>query len=245
MKATSTAARPNSFSPFPRYWMGGDPFASHFFNALSCSFPLGERAFVDSVLPYATLVENETQQKEVRLFLIQEANHSAAHRQFNRRLSEMGYPVDAMEAYLQRFIDLGKKAPPIQNLAVTVCFEHFTAILSAVVAGEKKWFARAPAEIAELWAWHAREEIEHQSVAFALYRRAGGARLRLWVTMLFVTILFSIEILGILALFLKKDGLVYRPSVWLKGSFYLWGFPGILRRIVPSYLSFFWPGFTP
>ncbi|MEB3733038.1 metal-dependent hydrolase [Halopseudomonas pachastrellae] len=29
--------------PLPRHWLGGDPFKTHFFNAMSLLFPDGER----------------------------------------------------------------------------------------------------------------------------------------------------------------------------------------------------------
>ena len=34
---------------FPRRWVGGDAFLSALFNALSMSFPVGERFFIDAV----------------------------------------------------------------------------------------------------------------------------------------------------------------------------------------------------
>ncbi|MBM4204256.1 MAG: metal-dependent hydrolase [Gammaproteobacteria bacterium] len=33
----------------PKYWFGGLPFETHFFNALSTTFPEGERFFIQSV----------------------------------------------------------------------------------------------------------------------------------------------------------------------------------------------------
>ena len=33
----------------PRYWLGGDPFKTRFFEAMSLTFPDGERYFIDCV----------------------------------------------------------------------------------------------------------------------------------------------------------------------------------------------------
>src|ERR1700741_3492934 len=64
-----------------RWWHGGDPFATAFYNALSATFPKGEAFFVESV----RLFREGTPPKlaeEIRAFVTQEVMHSREHVQF-------------------------------------------------------------------------------------------------------------------------------------------------------------------
>ena len=63
----------------PRYWFGGDVFITHFFNALSSTFPEGERFFIRSVRRYADRIDNAALAREVTAFVGQEGRHSKAH----------------------------------------------------------------------------------------------------------------------------------------------------------------------
>ncbi|MFM2256876.1 MAG: hypothetical protein RIQ28_723, partial [Pseudomonadota bacterium] len=61
-----------------RWWHGGDPFATAFYNALSSTFPKGEAFFIDSVKAF----RNGTPPKlaeEIRAFTMQEVIHSREH----------------------------------------------------------------------------------------------------------------------------------------------------------------------
>jgi predicted metal-dependent hydrolase len=50
-------------------WLDNDPFKTAFFNALSMSFPAGERFFIDSVRNYQDEVKDPKLKKEMsRLF---------------------------------------------------------------------------------------------------------------------------------------------------------------------------------
>ena len=45
------------FREVPRYWADNDPHFTHLLNALSATFPEGERFFVDSVRLFQDLLE--------------------------------------------------------------------------------------------------------------------------------------------------------------------------------------------
>ena len=63
----------NLSSETPRYWLHDDPFATHFFNAMSSTFPEGEKFFVRSVQHYRSGVKNEKLQDQINEFIGQEA----------------------------------------------------------------------------------------------------------------------------------------------------------------------------
>src|SRR3982751_6014432 len=79
-----------------RWWMGGDPVATAFYNALSATFPKGEAYFVESV----RMFRDGTPPKlagEIKAFVTQEVMHSREHVQFNRRALDAGYDLSRLE----------------------------------------------------------------------------------------------------------------------------------------------------
>ncbi|HIV69686.1 MAG TPA: metal-dependent hydrolase, partial [Candidatus Aquabacterium excrementipullorum] len=64
----------------PKYWMGGDPFKTRFFDAMSTLFPQGEKFFITSVREYRDKITDPKLLQEVKDFTRQEAQHSMVHR---------------------------------------------------------------------------------------------------------------------------------------------------------------------
>ena len=56
-------------------WLGGDVTATAVFNALSLTFPIGERLFIDSMRNYRDQLSGELL-AETKAFIAQEAIHS-------------------------------------------------------------------------------------------------------------------------------------------------------------------------
>lgn len=44
---------------------------------------------------------------------------------------------------------------------------------------------------------------------------------------------------------LAKDGLAWKPRVWIDGARFLWGRDGVLRALIPDYLEWYRSGFHP
>ena len=57
----------------PRYWFGGDPFMTRMFDALSLTFPDGERYFIQSVRLFRDQIQDPELQQRVADFIRQEA----------------------------------------------------------------------------------------------------------------------------------------------------------------------------
>jgi len=232
-----------------RWWMGGDPVATAFYNALSASFPKGEAFFVESVRAFRDGTPPKLA-REIKAFVTQEVMHSREHVQFNKRAHEAGYDLSRLEARIEWRLSITRSRPPVVNLAATMCLEHFTAILAHQLLKDPRHLAAADPESAALWRWHAIEEIEHKAVAYDTWRHATRRwpRFKRWKVkakvMLFVTRNFVVDrSLGTLWL-LEQDGIA-GPKAWARMLWFAWVRPGMLRRILGAWASFFRPGFHP
>jgi len=161
-----------------RDWHGNDPFRTAFFNSLSLTFPKGEKFFIDSVRAFQRGVHDPKLSQEIRGFIGQEAIHSREHKQMNDVLcSARGYDANYMDARLDRDTAwANENLEPITRLGATVTTEHLTAILGNALLTNPAWLDGADPRMAELWRWHAIEEVEHKAVAFDTYIASGGTR---------------------------------------------------------------------
>jgi len=228
-------------------WSGGDPFRTAFFNALSITFPLGEKFFIDSVRAFSKQIEDENLREDVRGFIAQEAQHHREHQKYNERLCELrGYDLAEMEArWSSRITWTGENASPIQRLAVTVAFEHLTALLADGILRSTSWFEGVDPRIVSLWKWHAVEETEHKAVAFDVYRAVGGDEARRCRMLRAVTLLLARDVARNMYEMLKVDGKHLDPRVWWSGLRFLFGRNGLVTRSVRGWRSFTRAGFHP
>jgi predicted metal-dependent hydrolase len=232
-----------------RWWYGGNPAASAFYNVLSLTFPRGEAFFIESVKHYRDKTQ-EPLTSQVTAFIAQEAIHSREHAHFNRQVDEAGYDLGPISERFAANLALSKERPPIVNLTATMAFEHFTAILAHAWLKHDRYFKGAPEEIANLWRWHSMEEIEHKAVAYDTFNTVlkDLAPHKRWLLrtniMLRISRLFLINRSRDMRDLFVQDG-INTPSTWAKVAMYLLIYPGLLRQIFPAWLAFFRPGFHP
>jgi predicted metal-dependent hydrolase len=232
-----------------RLWHGGRAEATAIYNALSATFPRGEAFFVESVRAFrdgapAKLAE------EIKAFTTQEVIHSREHLAFNRRAADSGYDLTKLEEQVLKRLAVTKSRPPIVSLAATMALEHFTAILAHQLLRDPSHLAGADREAAELWRWHACEEVEHKGVAYDTWLHATKhwTRTKRWSVkakvMLYITRNFVVDrTAGALEL-MRQDGLV-GARAWARLLWYVWVRPGMFRKIAGAWLKFFLPGFHP
>jgi hypothetical protein len=232
-----------------RWWLGGDPVGTALYNALSATFPKGEAFFVESVRAFRNGADPKLA-AEIKAFTTQEVMHSREHVQFNKRAHEAGYDLTPLEERVDRRLDLVRSKHPIVSLAATMALEHFTAILAHELLSDPRHLAGADAETAAMWRWHAVEEIEHKGVAYDTWLHAtrGWPRFKRWKVkakvMLLVTRNFVVDrTLGTLEL-LRQDGIA-GPRAWMRFFWFAWVRPGMIRKILGAWASFFMPGFHP
>lgn len=232
--------------PMPRHWHGGDPFKSHFFNAMSVLFPEGERFFIHSVRLFREQIKDPLLLEQIRGFIGQEGHHSREHESYNQRLRELGYDIDYLERGVKRRIAFVKKRfPPEGMLAGTCAVEHFTAILGNVLLTNPLMLEGADPQMARLWRWHALEETEHKAVAFDVYMRVCGDRKLLRKAMRRSTFFFTLDTTRGLIHMLKRDGLLWNWRIWRDGISWLWGKQGVFRSLIGVYKDFYRDGFHP
>ena len=233
----------------PRWWLGGDPVGTAFFNAFSATFPLGERFFIDSVRHYRDRAEGKLKQ-EIAAFITQEAIHTREHVAFNRQVTDHGYDVARMEARTKARLDIARSRHPVAQLGATVALEHFTAILAHAVLADPRILAGAPDEARRLWTWHAIEEIEHKAVAFDTFLKvtetlSGFRRWRIRTALMSVSTWFTVRtvLLNMRDIY-RQDG-VDDVRTWARTLAWFFVRPGLVRRVLPAYLAYYLPGFHP
>ena len=232
-----------------RWYMGGDPVSSAFFSALSATFPLGERFFIDSVRPWQGLLGPKLA-GEVTAFIVQEALHTREHLVCNELIAATGYDASGMEARTRAVLAPYRVTAAERQLGLTIALEHFTALFARAVLTRPELLDGAPAEVRALWRWHAMEEIEHKAVAFDVFDAISASwsrprryafRMRALVEASWV--LMSVVARNMTDLF-RQDGLP-QLATWARAIGYFFGWRGVLTRMIGGYMAWLRPGFHP
>jgi len=225
----------------------GDTWSTLYFNALSITFPIGERFFISSVAHYLPQITDPKLRAEVTAFIQQEALHTREHIEYNKAIQSVA-DVAAMEVILQNHIDFVKsKLSPLHRLAATAALEHFTAIMAKDTLESKTQLAKADPQYARLWTWHALEECEHKAVAYDVFQtvtegKKSAMRRRV---MVLVTINFLRRNAQFMTKLMKAQGHARNPIAWAKLIWSVFGAPGPMRRIIPNYLKYYKAEFHP
>lgn len=234
-----------------RYWHGGDPVTTHFFNALQAMFPEGERFFMDSARDVRDMLGKDNipaeLNEQIRLFIRQEAMHGREHDAWTTALISLGYiGMEGFDLKLKRDNKWSKKhLKPIWRLAMTAASEHFTASLAHLFVYKRPDFIeQAASPFRELLVYHAMEEVEHKAVCYDLYNEAKGGYFLRIAGMVFVTFDLLIRLRNRQEYLLKKDG-QWTPENRKKARDLLWGKEGIMRVLAPYLLQYFRPDFHP
>ena len=114
-------------------WANDDAFLTAVFNALSFSFPKGEKFFMNSVRAFKDEVSSEMSE-EIRIFCIQEATHTREHIKYNQLLCELkGYDLEKLESIFVKSLEKSHtdKVDNKTRLAITTAIEHITATMGA------------------------------------------------------------------------------------------------------------------
>ena len=161
----------------PRYWHRQQRLTTHLFNALGLIFPAGERFFIRTALEALPHVTDATLLAQVRGFIAQESHHAVEHERVFRVLEEQGLPAAELARSVERLLErMGELRLSLEvRLGVVAALEHFTATLAEFAFARDVLDSAHPA-MRELFLWHAAEEIEHQCVAFDLFRSVDASQ---------------------------------------------------------------------
>lgn len=230
----------------PRYWCDDDPWLTHFMNALSITFPHGERKFIESVKAVRDRVKNPATLADVAGFIAQEALHSREHSALNDALGQQGYGIALLEdefgALMKR---RGQKESKKTALAMTAAVEHLTALFGRALLTDERIRAMMHPDVRPMWTWHALEEIEHKAVAFDVYQDVFNDNFTRRLALLAATFGFFTFTHYAQYELLKQDGLANKPALWFKGLWRMWGPKGLVRQTVPAWLDYFRRDFHP
>ena len=228
-------------------WLAGSKEKTLFMNALSMLFPVGERFFIHAVNGHRQFVTDPKLKAEVKAFTQQEGLHTREHISYNEALNTV-LDADGIEKNFDNYVEFMKKTLGIKRALLATCaFEHFTAILAESVLDHPEYLAGAREDYARIWKWHALEELEHKAVAYDVYRAAYGTKLE-W-NRIAVMVLVTVQFFGFLNKrlyeLMKAQGLQRNPLSWAKLAWFMFGTPGIFRRIIPLYVKYYAVKFHP
>ncbi|MEZ5995257.1 MAG: metal-dependent hydrolase [Hyphomonadaceae bacterium] len=231
------------------HWLGGDPVGTAVFNALSLTFPDGERMFIDAVKHYRGELSGKLAD-DVKGFIAQESVHAREHHSLNQLIDRDRYPAHEVEASIQERVAISRARGPMRMLIATIALEHFTAMMAEMHARHKDLFDNVEPGLERMWRWHAMEETEHKAVAYDVYMHVTRdwpplkRYLRRCIAMGVISVLFTRNITHYAARLLEADG--YAPKDALKAvKQFVWKKPGIFSRGWRSYFAWYRPGFHP
>lgn len=197
----------------PRYWLKGNPVATHFFNGLNMLFPDGERFFVKSVYDHLDRITDPVLREQAKGFAGQEGQHANQHEKYFDVLRAQGYEVDTFLRRFRRFYQFNNRwLPASLRLSITAGAEHYTALFGANVIEDRELLSDAPESMRNLLVWHATEEIEHKAVAFDVLQATHPSYLLRVLGFLMATLtLFGWSIAGTRML-LRQDGITRQQA---------------------------------
>ena len=233
----------------PRFWFGGDPFRTRLFDALSLTFPDGERYFIESVRLFRDKITDPDLKQRVADFIRQEAQHGLAHDKMNQVMKDQGMPVEQFIHFLTRlFKSELKNRSPQYNIAMTAAAEHLTALMAETFYSKKETLKDAHPYVRALLAWHSIEEMEHRDVAFDVMKQVGEVpestrkfALAFTTVMMFNFTLYRANVM------LEHDGFtrLERFKMVAKGLPWFVGKKGIFSAMRSQYLDWFKKDFHP
>ncbi|WP_421864761.1 metal-dependent hydrolase [Parvibaculum sp.] len=227
-------------------WHGGSPVRTALFNALSLMFPVGEQFFIDSVKKFRGGITDPVLSSEIRGFTAQEAVHSREHRRYNEIVcAAAGLNVEDVEKPIRgRILWAEKHRKPLEHLAMTVAYEHLTAILSDAMFRNESTLQGAHPKMKELWLWHGLEETEHKAVAFDVYVASGGTVGLRRRALIIVTVNITRDLIRNMRRLLKNRK-ISTFLIWREAFGFIFGKHGALKGIWQPYRDFYRRSFHP
>lgn len=232
-----------------RHWFNGDPWMTHWMNAILAAVPDGERWVMNSArIQLDNLKDPEVRQAAIN-FCKQERIHAREHDEMNKACVEHGVPIDVVERVFTRIrTSLQGSLSPDMQCSIAAAFEHFTAIISSVMLENPDLFDETDPELRAMLFWHFVEETEHKGVSFDVFVEASGGGLSGYfkrVGGMGLAVAVGVPIMvGNQAYLLYKDGQLTNWRSAIRMSDKLFVRPGIFTRIFAShFLPYFSPDF--
>lgn len=179
-EATGMTVRRMRF-PYPdsatAHWNAARPEFSHVVNGGSLAMPYLEPYLIETMRKARAQITDPNLQRDVDLYIAQEATHFRQHQQWNKRLADMGYKsVGPHEAQLKADYDAFTATRSFAfNLAYAEGFEAMGLTVGHMLVEDREFlFKDADPAVASMILWHFVEEIEHKTVTFDVFKALDG-----------------------------------------------------------------------
>jgi hypothetical protein len=236
-----------SFSDsIPKYWLAGNPVQTHFFNAINLFVVSFEDFMARIMRDRLAHIEDEEFARQIRGFMGQESTHSFVHAKYLQNLREQGFQIDGYLSTAEHIFSdwFEKRLGPRVSVAMIAGFEHLTAVLAELILSGRM-VREAEPTMAEMWEWHAAEEIEHKALAFELLKRTSRSYLLRMVGALLGALVVAGFIGAGMVLLLRQEGLLWRKETRTDLKTLLFGPGRMAARLVSLFLEYFRPRFHP
>ncbi|MEQ9519420.1 MAG: metal-dependent hydrolase [Parvibaculum sp.] len=227
------------------HWNAKRPEFSQMVNAASLAMPYLEPYLIRTMRKARPLITCPALQKELDLYVAQEATHFRQHQKFNDELAAMGYaalaPFEALLA--EDYKTLEEERSLKFNLAYAEGFESMALALGEMLIDDRDFlFGGSDPHVASLILWHFVEEIEHKNVAFDVFDHLYGSYAWRIIGLVYATgHIFFRTGQGYRAL-LKEDGLWKNvKSRWRLAKM----LARIFARLTPKMARILAPGYHP
>ncbi|RMO80336.1 hypothetical protein ALQ33_03910 [Pseudomonas syringae pv. philadelphi] len=226
---------------------------SHFLNTMSIMAPAVERFTMSSTMYFQRRTELSQLRPRVMELLSQEAAHRFEHTLYNRLLEAAGLPAAQLERQVEKLLNAalgGQWVSPSFRLAVVLMFEHHAALVSKMTLERPELLNGSVNAFKQLWLWHAREEVQHKSVAYDVWINAVGSGVKAYLLRIGAVVLAGLPTL-VTALFIftallaaERNRRIDARCAWhfLKGFV---GPKGVVPTIAPGWFRYLLPGFHP
>jgi hypothetical protein len=230
----------------PKHWLAGNIVQTHFFNAINL-FVVSFEDFMGRVMRSRLQhLKDPAFERQIRGFMGQEATHAFVHAKYLQNLREQGYQIERFlvtcESIFTQWFE--KRLGMVLCVATIAGFEHLTALLGEIILSGRMMKGAEPS-MAELWEWHAAEEIEHKSLAFDLLQATNRSFLLRIVGGLLGALVVAGFIGAGLVMLLRQEGVLWRKQTWRDLKELLFGPTRMAVRAVAIFVQFFRPGFHP
>lgn len=159
------------------HWNAARPEFSHIVNGGSLAMPYLEPYLIETMRKARAQITDPNLQRDVDLYIAQEATHFRQHQQWNKRLADMGYKsVGPHEAQLKADYDAFTATRSFAfNLAYAEGFEAMGLTVGHMLVEDREFlFKEADPAVASMVLWHFVEEVEHKTVTFDVFKALDG-----------------------------------------------------------------------
>ena len=170
---------PMNIENVARHWFRNDPWSTHWMNAILAAVPDGERWVMNSARRQLGKLDDPEVLNAAKEFIRQERIHAREHDEMNAIGVQHGVPIDKVEGVFKLIRkQLQHRLSDDMQSSIATAFEHFTAIISAVLLEHPELFDETHPDLRAMLYWHFVEETEHKSVSYDVFVDASGGGYR-------------------------------------------------------------------